>query len=1066
MYGLFLISRVLLLAFLAGVLLAAPAPEISLHTGRPAVGRIRAGAQGTYNIRMRGHSFVRIRVQQEGGPVAIRLLSGKDRLVEILAPGVMLRQESVVWMSERPGDYRAVIASTGIGNHSVAYRIELVEVRPAVPADRDRLAAQKYAQDALHAADRRQFDDAIADWERALEASGRVHDREGQAVALQGIGVAMDGRAEHDVAVRFYAEAVSVFRAIHDRRERETLNVMGVAYLSLRDFEKASRCFREAGAMAHRLGDRTAEAAELQNIGDVYFDRDEYDQAIAAFQQSRLILRGLDAPILEATTLNGIAISYINEDRDEKAIPWLQQALDVFRKEGDRQREATAITNLGRVYSSLARYDKAKDYYERGITVAREAHDLHAEAWATIDLGWTWDSLGNYDEALANYTRALALYRRIHDRDGEAFALFDLGSTYCELRKYQDAIGYHNQALAILRDVHDPGGEGIALKELAIVYRKLHDYDKAADYAQKALTVDRQIKSRSSEVEALVELMEAARGAGRPRLAIFYGKQAVNTIQSLRSHLRGLDRDLQQSFLKGNERPYHTLAELLIAQGRLAEAEQVLDLLKEEEYFQYVRRDGGAGARLTRRSDLTPDEADWEKRYRAISDRLVAIGVERGALLAKPGRTQEEMQRLDRLEDDLATGNRAFEQFLDNLTEHFSGKPEAAERAEQLRESRSMMEDLRELPTGTVAIYTMAGDDKFRAILVTPDAQKAYEYPIGAAELNRKIFEFRQAVQNPELDPRPLGQELYRILVANMENDLRQAGAKTLMWSLDGTLRYLPLAALFDGHSYLVERYALAVFTAASNARLKDRPDAVWTAAGFGVTRPEGGAPALPAVRSELTGIIATRPGGRGVMEGDVELDDQFTLRAMRRELLKRHPVVHIASHFSFQPGNEEHSFLLLGDGTHLSLAELESLPNLFGGVQVLTLSACNTGIGGAGADGKEVEGFGVLAQREGAKAVIASLWQVADASTSVLMQAFYRIRESSPRMTKGEALREAQVALLEHTPSAEATANRGLIAPEDGQAAASAPRFVPDPRHPYAHPYYWAPFFVMGNWL
>src|SRR6202048_4864473 len=94
-------------------------------------------------------------------------------------------------------------------------------------------------------------------------------------------------------------------------------------------------------------------------------------------------------------------------------------------------------------------------------------------------------------------------------------------------------------------------------------------------------------------------------------------------------------------------------------------------------------------------------------------------------------------------------------------------------------------------------------------------------------------------------------------------------------------------------------------------------------------------------------------------------------------------------------------------------LAQIKKLPNLFGGVQVLTLSACNTGVGDNTADGKEVEGFGVLAQRQGAKAVIASLWPVADASTSRLMQDFYRIRESAPGITKLEALRQAQLGLL-----------------------------------------------------
>ena len=327
-----------------------------------------------------------------------------------------------------------------------------------------------------------------------------------------------------------------------------------------------------------------------------------------------------------------------------------------------------------------------------------------------------------------------------------------------------------------------------------------------------------------------------------------------------------------------------------------------------------------------------------------------------------------------------------------------------------------MMEDLRDLPQGTVAIYALIGGDKFRSILVTPNVQKAYEYPIAVADLNHKVLEFRQVVQNPQRDPRPLAEGLYKILLGNMANDLRQANAKTLMFSLDGVLRYLPIAALFDGEQYLVEKFGITVFTPASNARLKDQPSKQWRAAGFGVTKGFQGSTALPGVGSKLTRIISKKDGDGGILGGEIKLDDEFTEDAMRVALRKRYPVVHIASHFRFQPGNETQSYLLLGDGSHLSLSQLKALPNLFGGVELLTLSACNTGVGDTNGNGKEVEGLGVLAQRKGAKAVVASLWPVADVSTSLLMQEFYRIRETSIGTTKLEALREAQLELLRGT--------------------------------------------------
>ena len=154
----------------------------------------------------------------------------------------------------------------------------------------------------------------------------------------------------------------------------------------------------------------------------------------------------------------------------------------------------------------------------------------------------------------------------------------------------------------------------------------------------------------------------------------------------------------------------------------------------------------------------------------------------------------------------------------------------------------------------------------------------------------------------------------------------------------------------------------------------------------------------------------------------------------------------------------------MLGDGQFLSLAQIKDLPSPFGGVELLTLSACNTATGGSNANGKEVEGFGVLAQDKGAKAVVASLWPVADRTTQLLMEEFYRGREAK-KLTKGEALRQAQAKLLRGElmkSTNEALANRDIV---HETTTASAPKYQVDAKRPHAHPYYWAPFILIGNW-
>jgi CHAT domain-containing protein len=115
-----------------------------------------------------------------------------------------------------------------------------------------------------------------------------------------------------------------------------------------------------------------------------------------------------------------------------------------------------------------------------------------------------------------------------------------------------------------------------------------------------------------------------------------------------------------------------------------------------------------------------------------------------------------------------------------------------------------------------------------------------------------------------------------------------------------------------------------------------------------------------------------------------------------------------------------------------------------FKGVELLTLSGCQTAVGSRDSDGREIDGLGITAQRKGAKAVLATLWAVDDASVGLLMATFYKIWVTTPGITKVEALQQAQLALLRGT--------------ADG---ASKER----PASQYANPFYWAPFVLIGNW-
>jgi CHAT domain-containing protein/tetratricopeptide (TPR) repeat protein len=752
------------------------------------------------------------------------------------------------------------------------------------------------------------------------------------------------------------------------------------------------------------------------------------------------------ASALRATARGGqLQFGAGTADALRRALTEYETAYKDWQAAGEPREMARTLGNLGTTYSSLRDYQNAINRYKAEADLLHSLDAAKQEASVAATVGWLYyHELRDQQQALAYLARALKRYEAADARVNAARTRTIIGMVYIELGvgavEQRKSLAYLTAALADERELANPYAEGNVLSNLMIAWQKLQ----------------------------------------RPATAIFYGKQAVNIYQSLRTQLKelALEQDTQQTFLRSKADTYRTLADLLITEGHLPEAQQVLNMLKEEEYSELLLRGsndaggGGGNGGTPSPAPMTPAELEWQKRYEEVADQVTLRGRERGQLLSKPVRTAEDDKRLSVIDSQLSLAHQAFERFLDRMTNELGDTKQAA-RVETFREAEGLAQDLRELGGRAVALYTLVGADKYRIILITPDVQRAYEYPITGADLARKVAAFRQVLQDPHRDPVPLAQELYKIVVGPVAKDLVDAQAETLMWSLDGVLRYVPMAALHDGQQYLVDKYRNEVFTTASMARLKDMPAQKWKGLGFGVSKAQTGFNALPAVPQELHAIFRdeTASGADavgGVIPGKIMLDNAFTLDSLKLALRQQYPVVHIASHFAFRPGSDNDSFLLLGDGSHFSLGQIKNESNLFGGVELLTLSACDTANGGPGADGKEVDGLGMVAQRQGAKAVIASLWPVADASTQLLMQKFYEIRDANAGMPKAEALRQAQLTLLHGPNKAVVSDNRSRGLADEmnrGMMGDQAPGSAGSTRSSFAHPFFWAPFTLIGNW-
>ena len=968
---------------------------------------------------------------------------------------------------------------------------------------------------------------------RSLSIDEAAYGRENPkiAVRLTNLALLYHTLGKYQQAQPLYERALAIDEKAHGRDHSEVardLNNLAKLFYDTGDYEKAKSLYERALAIYERTDgpDHPRVATVLNNLALLYQTAGKYDTALTLYKRTLAIdekVYGQKHPNVARDISNQASLFYAMGAFD-KARPLYERALaiDETAYGSEHPEVARDLGNLAGVYFALGKYAKAKLLYERALAIDETAYGSeHPEVAKDLNnAASVYRALGSMEKARSLYEQALRISRKVNGQDHPAVAtvLNNLGEVCRDRGDYREAQSFYDEALRIYQKAHGPNHPDVAtvLNNMAGLSFASGDYTKAKNLYEQALSIDESIYGEEQpylpvRLNNLAEIYVAmgqydqaeqfyeralaeAQAAARPEVlwriqsnlgyllakrknpaaAIFFGKQAVNSIQGMRADIATIEKDLQGSFLQNKWHAYKFLADLLIDYGRLPEAQQVLDMQKEEEYFDFILRDAGRRDVRTTTAGYSADEAVWSERYGEISKRIASLGREFADLKQKKkfGLSDEELKRYLAISEDLKVArlgfNKNLEALLDDLSK-VSLEWTAEVKATRLDKPRKLQQALEELGHGAVVIYYLITENKLHIILTTTEVQLARDVEISSKELNHKIMDFRSSLQNPQQPALPQAQELYKIIIGPIERDLAQAGAQTLMLSLDGALRYLPMAALHDGQSFLIERYQVALYTAAAGMDIKDKPAGSWMVGGFGLSHAMANLDPLPYVSNELEGIVRRDVSDKdGVLPGVIYLDEAFSEEAVESVLIQAYPVIHIASHFELNPGTEEDSHLVLGDGSTLTLGKIKEDNYDFGGVEMLTLSACNTAVGGVEGNGSEVESLGSLAQDQGAKGVLATLWPVADRSTGVLMQNFYRMHVDKPGMTKAEALRQAQLAFIrgEIAGSPAEDSTRGMRVSKVKGEAGDAVLFNPDEKSPYSHPFFWAPFILMGNWL
>jgi CHAT domain-containing protein/tetratricopeptide (TPR) repeat protein len=954
----------------------------------------------------------------------------------------------------------------------------------------------------------------LGDYRKALDYFNQslpivqaVGNHSGEATVLFNLGTVYYHLDDNQKAVDSLNEAGKLQMSLGDRSGvASTLSRLGQVYAAMGEKQKALACFTQALPLEHALGDKVGESATLNGAAQIFFDLGQNDKGLEMLNRALELERAGGDKAGEAQTLTAMGDVYSKTGQKQKALDSFQQALSVEQAAGDRNGEAVVLVDLALLYRDLGETDKeldalnqavamehaagdrgneartleslasfysgtdkqkALDDYTQALTLSQQVGDRPVEAEALAGLGGVYWRLGDKQKGLDDYTQALTLSREAGDRQREASILAYMADFYSQQGDKQKSLDYYNQVLAIDRTINDLQGEAAALNLQGAIYFGLGDMPKALDAWNQALPLYHSTGDMEGESEQMLMLMAYWYKQQNLDLSIFYGKESIQLLQEVRQNLQGMSTEAQQGFMKSRAVYYRGLANVLIKAGRFSEAQQVLDLVKGAEFAAYTQTRGGGDTGLPPANVVlsTPAEKKSAEEYQKIAEDVTAIGQQWSQLNAKSPRTPEEEQNLKDLSAKLTAANQQMQTFFTKLYSDFGSGDVANARVASINEETGGLQELIKDPNDRIAvIYTLVLDDKLVVMVITPATRVAREVTITKSQLHQKVFSFARALQGHQSDEsiQAKSQDLYNVLIAPIEKDLEGAQADTLVWSLDDVLRYVPMAALYDGKHYLVERYRNVVITMASIGNLQEQPQKNnLHALAMGISKDYDHLGELKAVPGELDSVIHSDavPGSHGPLAGTIMLNDAFTKDSMEAALEQHPSLVHIASHYVFRSGDDTASYLLVGgdttggQGYHLTLADIRDDQRMdFSGTELLTLSGCQTAVGSKEeSDGREIDGLGIVAQRKHAKAVIATLWPVDDASVGLLMADFYRGWVTKPGMTKAEALRQAQLALLHGTSGG--TNASGSSATGSGPAA------------PYANPYYWAPFILIGNW-
>jgi CHAT domain-containing protein len=729
--------------------------------------------------------------------------------------------------------------------------------------------------------------------------------------------------------------------------------------------------------------------------------------------------QALGDPLLIAKELDTLG----NIQRDlgayGQALQTLQRSLDMRRTLGDQYAVAETELNIGLVHFSQGNYARAIDAYKRAMALASGVGTRGLESEALANIGAAAWRLGQAERARANFQATLAVSEREGRKAPAASSLTALGEIARSRGRPREAEEMLGRALRLREEMKDQRGIVEVLNGQARLHMDDRRFDRAVAAATRAVAVARQFEQREVLWEALTLLGTAHLRLGRGEEGRRALHDAVAEVERLRKDVTGPPGE-GQHFFETKLSPYHELIALAVANGSPGEALELAERAKARALADILRRGGeliGGGATAEERAE----ERRLRSRLRALNRRV----------LSERASEAPDAQRLSAREAEREAARAAYGAFLSTL---YSRHPDLRlQRGEvapfALAEASALVAD----PQTAVLEFVVA-DRESHVFVLTAGGDRvdvgARRLAVTRDQLAARVRRLRDRLAARDLAFAEDARSLHDLLIGPVRAALD--GRTRLILVPDGPLWEAPFQALRDGRGrYVVETaavsYAPSLTILRETVRRTARHRAAPTVLAMGQARSDL-APLPEAERQVRDLALLYAPGRSAVYVGDEATEERFKAEA------PRHRIVHVASHGLYEETSPLYSSVLLSRAPAPSqedgLLEAWELLDLKLDADVVVLSACETGRGRI-ASGEGIVGTLWALLGAGARSAVVSQWKVEAASTTALMLGLHRGLAGGESGT-ADHLRRATLDVMR------------------------TPRF--------AHPFYWAPFVLVGH--